>query len=69
MKTLDTDQRAAAEHTARTLRIDAGPGAGKTEVLAQRIVHMLTSGLYQPGQIVALTWKTPCPPPSMSNPH
>lgn len=56
MKTLDTDQRAAAEHTARILRIDAGPGAGKTEVLAQRIVHMLTSGLYQPGQIVALTF-------------
>lgn len=53
---LDEDQRAAAEHTARILRIDAGPGAGKTEVLAQRIVYLLVSGLYQPGQIVALTF-------------
>lgn len=51
---LDADQRAAAEHSAPILRIDAGPGAGKTEVLAQRVVHLLGSHL--PGEIVALTF-------------
>lgn len=54
MKTLDPDQRAAAVHPADVLRIDAGPGAGKTEVLAQRVVHLLGSHL--PGEIVALTF-------------
>ncbi len=54
MKALDTDQRSAAVHPAPTLRIDAGPGAGKTEVLAQRVVHLLSE--YLPNEIVALTF-------------
>jgi len=56
MTRLDEHQRAAAEHPAPCLRIDAGPGAGKTETLAARVVHMLTTGRYLPNQIVALTF-------------
>ena len=53
-RVLDEDQRAATCHPAPCLRIDAGPGAGKTEVLAQRVVHLL--GEHLPNEIVALTF-------------
>lgn len=56
MSTLDTNQRTAAEHTAAVLRIDAGPGAGKTAVLAARVAHILASGRYRAGQMAALTF-------------
>lgn len=53
---LDDFQRAAATHPAAWLRIDAGPGAGKTAVLAERIAHFLTSYRAKPSEIVALTF-------------
>ena len=53
-RVLDEDQRAASVHPAAVLRIDAGPGAGKTEVLAQRVVHLLSEHL--PNEVVALTF-------------
>lgn len=53
---LDHDQGAAV-HAAleRPLLVVAGPGAGKTRVLTQRIVHLVRSGI-APSQVVAITF-------------
>ncbi|HHA2447808.1 TPA: UvrD-helicase domain-containing protein [Stenotrophomonas maltophilia] len=52
----DTDQRrvAWADSEARMI-VMAGPGTGKTEVSAQRLIHLLRSGL-QPAQILVLSF-------------
>lgn len=54
---LDEDQGAAV-HAAldRPLLVVAGPGAGKTRVLTQRIIHLVRSGAVAPGQVVAITF-------------
>lgn len=54
---LDPDQGAAVHATLdRPLLVVAGPGAGKTRVLTQRIVHLVRSGAAAPAQIVAITF-------------
>ncbi|WP_371802381.1 ATP-dependent DNA helicase [Candidatus Lokiarchaeum ossiferum] len=40
----------------RNIRVIAGAGAGKTEVLALRIIYLLLSGIAQPKEIVAFTF-------------
>jgi DNA helicase II / ATP-dependent DNA helicase PcrA len=49
-------QRAAVETTAAPLCIQAGAGAGKTRVLAQRIAHRVAVGSADPGHVLALTF-------------
>ncbi|MGE3797608.1 MAG: UvrD-helicase domain-containing protein, partial [Thermomicrobiales bacterium] len=49
------EQLAAITHTEGPLRIMAGAGTGKTSTLTQRVVHLITSGLAQPSEILALT--------------
>ena len=54
---LDPQQEAAVRATPRSwLRIDAGPGAGKTEVLARRAAWLLCEGHFAPSEIVLLTY-------------
>jgi DNA helicase-2/ATP-dependent DNA helicase PcrA len=50
------EQRAAIEHPATPLLIVAGAGTGKTSVMAERIVHFLTSGQYREDEILGLTF-------------
>lgn len=52
---LTAAQLRAATMDARVLRIEAGPGAGKTETLAARIAHLIVSGVMA-SQICALTF-------------
>jgi UvrD/REP helicase N-terminal domain len=56
-RALDSDQGAAVHATLeRPLLVVAGPGAGKTRVLTQRIVHLVRSGAAAPAQIAAITF-------------
>jgi len=52
-------QRRAIEHSGRSLQLIACAGSGKTEVVARRVVHLLTPGRpdsLQPRNIVAFTF-------------
>ncbi len=56
---LTTNQRAAIEHRGGNLQLIACAGSGKTEVVAQRVVHLLTPGRVdslEPRNIVAFTF-------------
>ncbi|MBY0276116.1 ATP-dependent helicase [Candidatus Binatia bacterium] len=58
MKLTDS-QRRAIEHTGRNLQLIACAGSGKTEVVARRVVHLLTPGRADslaPRNIVAFTF-------------
>jgi DNA helicase-2/ATP-dependent DNA helicase PcrA len=41
---ITSSQRRAVEHTGRNLQLIACAGSGKTEVVAQRVVYLLTPG-------------------------
>ena len=52
-------QRRAVEHDGRNLQLIACAGSGKTEVVARRVVHLLTPerpGSLEPRNIVAFTF-------------
>lgn len=56
---LTTSQRNAIEHTGRNLQLIACAGSGKTEVVARRVVHLLTPGRTDslaPRNIIAFTF-------------
>ena len=55
---LTAAQQRAVTHTGRNLQIIACAGSGKTEVLAQRIAHLLTRSEdpLAPANIVAFTF-------------
>ncbi|HEY5052543.1 MAG TPA: UvrD-helicase domain-containing protein, partial [Solirubrobacterales bacterium] len=54
---LDSEQGAAVHALLeRPLLVVAGPGAGKTRVLTQRIIHLVSSGCLLAGQVVAITF-------------
>ncbi|MBI4882268.1 MAG: UvrD-helicase domain-containing protein, partial [Planctomycetes bacterium] len=52
---LDPEQHAAAEAPGPLLVV-AGPGTGKTRVLAHRIAHLIRNGGHAPGECLALTF-------------
>ncbi|MFG0256837.1 MAG: ATP-dependent DNA helicase [Phycisphaerales bacterium JB043] len=52
---LDQQQQAAVDHDTGPLAVLAGPGAGKTRVIVQRIVRMCRQGI-DPDRIVALAF-------------
>ncbi|WP_430427946.1 UvrD-helicase domain-containing protein [Parasphingorhabdus sp.] len=57
--TLEPNALAAATETARSLALTAGPGAGKTEMLAQRADFLLRTGTCRyPRRILAISFKT-----------
>jgi DNA helicase-2/ATP-dependent DNA helicase PcrA len=53
---LDDAQRRAVAATDGPVLLIAGPGAGKTLTLVRRTLHILTSGLAQPHEIVLCTF-------------
>ena len=56
---LTKSQRRAVEHEGRNLQLIACAGSGKTEVVARRVVHLLTPGrpgTLEPRNIVAFTF-------------
>jgi DNA helicase-2/ATP-dependent DNA helicase PcrA len=55
MNTLDVQQQAAVDHQEGPVRVKAGPGAGKSACLTQRIVRLIKSGVPQ-SQILAVTF-------------
>ncbi len=54
--TLNAEQKKAVNFGAGPLLIIAGAGSGKTTVVTQRIVHLISSGLAKPTEILALTF-------------
>ena len=56
---LTESQRRAIEHDGHNLQLIACAGSGKTEVIARRVVHLLTpvkANSLQPGNIIAFTF-------------
>lgn len=56
LDSLDTDQRAAAEHARGPLLIIAGPGTGKTRTLTQRVAHLVLDKNVPPEQCLTITF-------------
>jgi DNA helicase-2/ATP-dependent DNA helicase PcrA len=57
-QSLTDQQREAVLHWGNPLLIIAGPGSGKTEVIAWRVAHLVLSGKVSPENILAVTFRT-----------
>ena len=55
-KKLNTQQLEAVRHGTGPLLIIAGAGTGKTTVITERVKHLISAGLAQPEEILALTF-------------
>lgn len=55
---LDPEQRAAAQTLRGPLCIVAGAGTGKTRAITHRIAYGVATGVYQPTEVLALTFTT-----------
>ena len=55
---LTSEQRDIVQTTGKPLLVLAGPGTGKTEVLAQRILFLIKNGLATEEEIVGITFTT-----------
>ncbi|WP_168627978.1 MULTISPECIES: ATP-dependent helicase [unclassified Cryobacterium] len=53
---LDDDQRAAAEALLGPVVLLAGAGTGKTRAITHRIAHGVSTGVYSPKRVMALTF-------------
>lgn len=55
---LDPEQRAVAEALRGPVTVIAGAGTGKTRAITHRIAHGVATGLYDPNQVLAVTFTT-----------
>ena len=55
---LDPEQRAVAEALRGPVTVVAGAGTGKTRAITHRIAHGVATGLYQPSEVLAVTFTT-----------
>ncbi|KRF14011.1 ATP-dependent DNA helicase [Nocardioides sp. Soil797] len=55
---LDPEQRQVAEALRGPVRVLAGAGTGKTRAITHRIAHGVATGIYQPGEVLAVTFTT-----------
>ena len=53
---LDEYQRTAVESKSKQILITAGPGSGKTTVLTHRIAHIINNNIFEPQNILAITF-------------
>jgi DNA helicase-2/ATP-dependent DNA helicase PcrA len=55
---LDPEQRQVAEALHGPVRVLAGAGTGKTRAITHRIAHGVATGVYQPTEVLAVTFTT-----------
>ena len=55
---LDPEQRRVAEALRGPVRVLAGAGTGKTRAITHRIAHGVAAGVYQPTEVLAVTFTT-----------
>src|SRR3712207_4587977 len=55
---LDPEQREVATALQGPVRVLAGAGTGKTRAITHRIAYGVASGVYQPTQVLAVTFTT-----------
>jgi len=53
---LTDDQKRAVEHTGSPLLVSAGPGSGKTTVIAERVKFLIKNDFFKPSEILCLTF-------------
>jgi DNA helicase II / ATP-dependent DNA helicase PcrA len=53
---LTVPHREAVLHQGNALLIGAGPGSGKTEVIARRVAYLVQSDLVKPAHVLAVTF-------------
>ena len=58
LKRLNPDQRLAVDTVEGPVMVVAGPGTGKTQVLAMRVANILKKTHAKPGNILCLTFST-----------
>jgi len=58
LEALDPEQRLVAESLRGPVRVLAGAGTGKTRAITHRIAHGVATGVYQPTEMLAVTFTT-----------
>ncbi len=58
LESLDPEQRLVAEALRGPVRVLAGAGTGKTRAITHRIAHGVATGVYQPTEVLAVTFTT-----------
>jgi DNA helicase II / ATP-dependent DNA helicase PcrA len=58
LEALDPEQRAVAQALRGPVRVLAGAGTGKTRAITHRIAYGVASGVYNPQQVLAVTFTT-----------
>jgi len=58
LEDLDPEQREVAEAVRGPVRVLAGAGTGKTRAITHRIAYGVATGVYQPAEVLAVTFTT-----------
>ena len=58
LEALDPEQRSVAVALQGPVRVLAGAGTGKTRAITHRIAYGVASGVYNPAEVLAVTFTT-----------